>query len=453
MRITAASVAAATGGSLVSGSPDAVFTSFHTDSREVPAAGGLFFALRGAETDGHRFVTAASRRGSVGVVVQADVEVAPGTVVIRVADSWRALYDLAASVLARAAPLCVGVTGSNGKTSTKEMVAAALACRYTVLRTQGNLNTETGVPLTVLNLEPGHHTAIVLEMGMQGPGEIARLAALARPQIGVITGIGTVHIEFFENQEGIARAKGELLEALPASGLAVINADDAFEPLLRSLSRAPVVTFGLEAGDYRAEAYAADPAGGSHFSIRGAGVRLGINGGHQVRNALAALAVAEHAGVPLDEAAPALASVRVPGRLAEHATPAGFTVIDDAYNASPESMLAAFEAVAERPRGGGRFAVLGEMRELGVHALEAHQRVGRRAAEVFDSVAVVDVGHGPVMAAAAGAELLPDREAAVAWARRMAGPGATVLVKASHGVHLETVVEALLTGAGPGGAG
>lgn len=415
------------------------FTSYHTDSREV-VPGGLFFALRGAETDGHRFVEDAVARGAAGVVVER--EAASGdAAVIRVRDTWRALYDLARHVQDRVRPLAVGVTGSNGKTSTKEMLAAVLGVRHRVLKTEGNLNTETGVPLTILRLEPGH-TAMVLEMGMQGPGEIARLAELARPEVGVITTIGTVHMEFFATRADLARAKGELVAALPDSGLAVLPAESEFLPLLRSLTSAQVVTFGA-GGDYELADYRPDGDGG-RFEVCGVEVRLGLGGRHMATNALAAIATGARAGVELEEAARALAEVRVEGRLAERAAPAGFLLVDDSYNASPESMLAAFATVAERPHRGRLYAVLGEMRELGSLAESAHEEVGARAAEVFDGVAVVDVGLGRVLAEAAHAELVPDRAAAAAWVRAVARPGDVVLVKASHGVHLEELVAELM---------
>jgi UDP-N-acetylmuramoyl-tripeptide--D-alanyl-D-alanine ligase len=442
MRLSLADVLEATGGRRAGGPGDAWFESFHTDSRKA-CPGGLFFALRGAALDGHTFVGDAVRRGAAGVVVERAAE-AGGAAVVQVQDAWRALYDLAGWVLARVRPLVVGVTGSNGKTSTKEMAAAVLAARHRVLRSEGNLNTETGLPLTLLALQP-EHTAAVLEMGMQGAGEIARLAALAQPSVGVVTNVGTVHAEYFEaGREGIARAKGELVAALPPSGLAVLNADDDFFEFLRGLSAAPVVGVGLESGDLRAAGYKALPEGGSRFLVDGIEVRLGLNGRHQVRNALAALAVGRFAGVALEAGAAALAGVGVPHRLQERPAPAGYVVVDDAYNASPESMLAAFEAVAERPRPGRLLALLGEMRELGALAPEAHRRVGRRAREVFDEAAVVDVGHGRLLAEAAGAELLPDRAAAVRWVRATAGPGDRVLIKASHGVALHEVVEELV---------
>ncbi|HEY4025441.1 MAG TPA: UDP-N-acetylmuramoyl-tripeptide--D-alanyl-D-alanine ligase [Candidatus Dormibacteraeota bacterium] len=432
----------ATRGRLAAGGTGARCTTYHTDSRTVQP-GGCFFALRGAELDGHAFCADAAARGAAAVVVEREVTPPAGAAVVRVADTWRALYDLAAHVLDRVAPLVAGVTGSNGKTSTKELAAAVLGTRHRVLRTEGNLNSETGLPLTLLRLERAH-TAAVLEMGMQGPGEIARLAALARPTVGIVTMVGTVHLEYFPDRDALARAKGELVEALPADGLAVLNAEDSYFDLLRGLSRAPVVSFGLEAGDLRAEGYRALPDGGSLLTVAGVPVRLGLRGRHQARNALAALAAGRFAGVPIAEGAAALADVGVDQRLQELRAPAGYTVVDDAYNASPESMLAAFETLAERPRAGRLLALLGEMRELGPAATAAHEDVGRVARKVFDRVAVVETGHGRLLAEAAGADLVAGREAALRWVRAQARPGDVVLVKASHGIGLHEVVQDLV---------
>jgi UDP-N-acetylmuramoyl-tripeptide--D-alanyl-D-alanine ligase len=324
------------------------------------------------------------------------------------------------------------------------MVAAVLGVRHHVTKTSGNLNTETGLPLTLLGLTPGDEVA-VLEMGMQGPGEIARLAALARPSVGVVTGVGSAHAEYFpDGRDGIARAKGELLEALPAHGLAVVNAEDAYFRVLSARSPAPVVGYGFTAGELRGEGYRPLASGGSELVVEGVRARVGLRGRHQALNALAALAVGRFLGVPVAQGAPALASVTVRHRLEEHRFPSGYVLVDDSYNASPESMMAAFETLAERPRQGRLLALLGEMRELGPLAPEAHERVGRRARELFDRVAVVDVGEGWRLAAAAGGELVPDREAGAAWVRNATGPGDVVLVKGSHGVALHEVVAQLV---------
>src|SRR5438132_434704 len=252
MRLSLLEILEATGGGEVGGTQvGETFSTFHTDSREV-RSGGVFFALSGSEKDGHQFVGDAIARGAAAVVVDHKTEIPTGIVEVLVPDTWKALYAVASHALRRVQPLVVAVTGSNGKTSTKEMVAAILSRHFNVLRTQGNLNTETGVPLTILSLE-AHHSALVLEMGMQRAGDIARLAALARPVIGVVTNVGVVHIEFFNSREELARAKGELVAALPAEGLAVLNADNEFFPLLAQMTSARVTSFGQERGDYRAQ--------------------------------------------------------------------------------------------------------------------------------------------------------------------------------------------------------
>ena len=442
MRFTLLEILGATDGGQIGGTfVGNAFSSFHTDSREV-MDGGVFFALKGAEMDGHDFVPGAIQRGAGLLVVERRMESAPGVGQILVTSTWDALYALAGFARDRVRPLVVAITGSNGKTSTKEMVAAVLGTRYKVLRTSGNLNTETGVPLTMLRLEP-EHTALVLEMGMQRPGDIGRLVDLAQPSIGIVTNVGVVHIEFFGSQDELAASKGELVAGLPESGLAVLNADDRYFDLLAGMTPAGVASFGFAAGDFHAEDYRPVPEGGSTFSVRGTRVRLAVDGRHQALNALAALAAGDFAGVSIESGAEALSQVAIDHRMQEVAAPAGFVVVDDAYNASPESMLAAFAAMAERPPRGRLLAVLGEMRELGPLADESHRTVGRRAAEVFDTVCVVDGNHARVFAEAAGADIVPDRAAAVAWVRKNAREGDRVLVKGSHGVHLDEVVKEL----------
>jgi UDP-N-acetylmuramoyl-tripeptide--D-alanyl-D-alanine ligase len=442
MRLTLREILEATGGGEIGGTQVGnTFSTFHTDSREV-APGGVFVALRGAETDGHRFVADALDRGAVALIVERRTELAHGVVEVVVDDTWAAIYALARYVRDRVNPLVVGVTGSNGKTSTKEMVAAVLGVRHQVLRTAGNLNTETGVPLTMLRLEP-EHTAMVLEMGLQRAGDISRLVNLSQPSVGIITNIGTVHMEFFPSRDELARGKGELVSGLPAEGLAVLNADDAYYPLLAEMSTAAIASFGLAAGDYQAEGYRALDGGGSQFSVRGVKVHLALNGRHQALNAVAALAAGEFAGVPLQSGAGALQGVQVQHRLQELRTREGFVVVDDSYNASPESMMAAFDAMSERPSSGRLLAVLGRMGELGSLAEDSHRRVGLRAAEVFDALCVVDGDDARVLAEAAGAELVPDRPAAFRWVKANAREGDRVLVKGSHGVGLDEVVREL----------
>jgi UDP-N-acetylmuramoyl-tripeptide--D-alanyl-D-alanine ligase len=442
MQLTLLEILEATGGGQIGGTMvgDA-FRAFHTDSREV-VPGGVFFALKGADLDGHDFAGDAIDRGAAALVVQRGMGRIPGIVQVLVPDTWEALYALARYVRDRVRPLVVAVTGSNGKTSTKEMVAAALAGRHNVHRTSGNLNTETGVPLTMLRLEP-EHTALVLEMGMQRAGDITRLVALAQPSIGIVTNIGSVHMEFFASQEDLARAKGELVAGLPEAGFAILNADDTYFDVLAGMTAARVSSFGLDDGDYRAERYHVLPEVGCAFTVRGTEVRLAVDGRHQALNAVAALAAAGAAGVPFDVAVDALSAVVIEHRLQEVSAPEGFLIVDDAYNASPESMLAAFEAMADRPREGRLLAVLGQMGELGPLTEAAHRRIGRRAAEVFDAVCVVEGGAARILAEAAGADIVPDRAAAVAWVKQHAQTGDRVLVKASHALRLDELVEEL----------
>src|SRR5256886_4302313 len=335
MRLSLLEILEATGGGEVGGTQvGEPFWTFHTDSREVKT-GGVFFALRGQEMDGAEFVNDAIARGAAAVVVERKTEIPSGIVEVLVPDTRSALYALASHALRRVQPLVVAVTGSNGKTSTKEMIAAILAQHFNVHKTEGNLNTETGVPLTILSLE-SHHSALVLEMGMQRPGDIGRLAGLAKPAIGVITNVGIVHIEFFNSREELARSKGELVAALPEEGLAVLNADNDFYPLLAQMTSARIASFGQERGDYRVEGYEALSGGGPQLSVGGVEVRLTMAGRHQALNAVAALAACEFAGVSLAAGAEALAEVQIEHRLQEVSTPAGYTIIDDAYNASPE---------------------------------------------------------------------------------------------------------------------
>src|SRR5579864_4766381 len=320
MKLSLLEILEVTGGGEIGGTQVGnAYSSFHTDSRQVKQ-GGVFFALRGAEMDGHRFIGDAISRGAAAVVVERRMNVPTGIAEIRVPETWAALYALAAYTLQHVSPLVVAVTGSNGKTSTKEMVAAILGQRFKVLRTEGNLNTETGLPLTLLHLEP-HHTALVVEMGLQHVGDIARLAALARPRIGIVTNVGTVHMEFFDSHEQLARSKGELVAALPEDGLAVLNADNEFYPLLARMTTARVASFGFEKGDYRVQDYRVLTGGGSEFTVRGASVRLALEGRHQAMNAAAALAAGEFAGVPVATGAKALAGVAVEHRLQEVEAP------------------------------------------------------------------------------------------------------------------------------------
>jgi UDP-N-acetylmuramoyl-tripeptide--D-alanyl-D-alanine ligase len=436
-------------------------TSFATaavDSRHV-TPGCCFVALRGERDDGHRFAADAVRGGATVLLVEHPVELPAGTdvAVLQVADPLVALQEVAASWRRRSSVRVVGITGSTGKTIAKEMVADVLARTHRVLRSEGNLNSETGLPMTLLNLEPSHEVA-VLEMSMYTEGEIARLAEIARPEVGVVLAVHPTHLERAGSLEAIARAKAELPAALPADGLAVLNADDARVVAMRDVTPAAVRTFGLgPAAEVRATELESHGVDGTSFMLHAPwGVRRlrsATPGRHLVPHALAAATVAEHLGVPLDEVAEALArGSRAPHRMALREGIGGATIIDDTYNASPVSVAAALDFLAETPLavGRGRYAVLGDMLELGPDEERLHREVGAKAGGIADAlVAVGERGRWIADAArAAGLErvtMVRDAdEAHVAVERDLApGVGDLVLVKGSRGIELDRLVAAL----------
>jgi UDP-N-acetylmuramoyl-tripeptide--D-alanyl-D-alanine ligase len=467
--LTAAEIAAVTGGRLISGSERPI-TGVAVDSRQV-RPGYLFVALPGERTDGHRFVGAALSLGAAAILVSAlpdpDEELARrGASAIVVPDTLLGLHAVAAAWRGRFSPLVVGVTGSIAKTSTKEAIATVLAERFVTLKSEGNANNEIGLPLTVLRLAP-EHQAVVLEMGMYVGGEIAQLAAIARPGIGVVTAVREVHLSRIGSIEAVERAKGELVEALPADGMAVLNADDPRVVRMRDRTAADALTYGFAAtADVRAEDVVAAGLDGMGFTmvtpvgrIRAAVPALGRHGVH---NGLAAAAVGIAAGLDLDLIAAGLRrGWQAPHR--DQIVRAGsLTILDDSYNASPSSMIAALELLATLP--GRHVAVLGEMRELGEAHDRGHREVGAAAAELADIVMVVGEAAAGIAAGAASSGKavvsLSDRDAALAALSELLRPGDVVLVKASRGAELERLVASLAgswvdraaheSGAGPG---
>lgn len=446
-----------------------------TDSRAV-RPGDLFVAIPGARVDGHRFVVEAFRRGAVAALVSRPVETDAGAgaaeagAVILADDTVLALGRLGAWRRDRFAGTVVAVTGSVGKTTTKEMVAAVLGTRLKALKSPGNYNTDVGLPLTLLDLSPAHQ-AVALEMGMRGPGEIRYLARLARPQVGVVTLIGETHVELLGSVENIARAKGELVEELPPDGVAILNADDPWQRGMAADTRARVVWYGLGEG---AQVTAADieprGAAGVSFTLRAPGlaegeaaVRLPLPGRHHVADALAAAAVGLVLGLTLEEVRRGLERVE-PAAMRSLILPlGGFTVIDDTYNASPASMKAALASLREVATG-RRVAVLGDMLELGGHAGAGHREVGRAVAAAEVDVLVTvgerarEIGAGATEAGLPGghAHHCDGTGEAVERLRGLLHPGDTVLVKGSRGMRMEEVVQALrrwIDTAGPGAAG
>jgi UDP-N-acetylmuramoyl-tripeptide--D-alanyl-D-alanine ligase len=476
-RFGAAELLSATGGVLRAAAGAVEASGVSTDSRTL-APGELFVALAGPKEqpvrivlDGHRFLGDALRRGAWGVLVEEQAlrreevrrELAawPGRAVIAVPDSLRALGDLAAYHRRRMPARVVGITGSNGKTTTKEMAAAIAAERWRVLRSEGNLNNLVGLPLTLLGLEAGHEVAVV-EMGMNHAGEIARLAAIAAPQVGVVTNVGPVHLEGVGGLAGVAAAKGEILEGIRPGGAAVLNADDPSTPTLAARWSGKLVSFGLSAAaDVRAEAIEPAPRGTAFTLVLAdvcrARVRVPWIGEHNVRNALAAAAAAQCLGADCAQISAGLEKARPAAMRFEIGTiPPGVTVVNDAYNANPASMRAALAAFAQLPGAGRRVLVFGDMLELGGAAPAEHRELGRAAAGSAPALLLaVGTFAAEVAGGARGAGLppsaivtAPDADAAAALLAAWLRPGDLLLLKGSRGVRLERTLERLRAAGG-----
>ncbi len=425
---------------------DGVATGVSTDSRTL-MAGDLFVALVGERHDGHAHVAEAMARGAAGALVAHPVAADLPQVVV--ADTLHALGDLASAVRAQRDVIAIGITGSNGKTSVKTLTAGILARCGATHATQGSFNNEVGLPLTLLGM-PEDTRYAVLEMGAGKPGDIAYLAAIARPRVGLVNNVGPAHLERMHSLEGIAETKGAMYQALPPDGVAVINADDAFAVYFAGLAGTRrILRFGLDAkADITADDVAL-AAEGSEFELRLPGahahVRLPLPGRHNVANALAAAALAQAAGADPAAIVAGLEDAKaVAGRLRRRISPAGWVVFDDSYNANPGSALAAVATLALQP--GERWLVLGDMAELGPDAPALHARIGK---------ATRDQGIARLYTVGALAE-----HAARAFgdeARSFAGQaglitalqadlhaGVSVLVKGSHSSHMDHVVAALV---------
>lgn len=442
-------VLAATGGSLKGLSAATAFSGVSTDTRTLKA-GDLFVALKGEKFDAHDFLDKAAAAGAAGVVVHNDAVAVPrGVTAVLVADTLVALQELAGYHRRRFTLPVVGITGSNGKTTTKDMVAAVLASRFKVLKTEANFNNDIGLPLTLLNLDASH-TAAVVEMGMRGGGQIARLAAVARPTVAVITNVGETHVEVLGSIDNIAAAKGELVEAIGADGLAILNADQPLVAAMQAKTPARKLFYGLgPAADVRAvnvaigrreTAFECQAAGGSFA------VTLPAVGRHNVYNALAAIAAGLGLGLSHDEIRSGLATFAASPMRLHIETIGDYTVINDAYNASPLSMHAAIDTL--RTVAPGRMvAVLGDMLELGEMAEATHKRVGEELADAGVQV-VITVGHfARYIAAAALAGGVDVTVACGGHAeaqealRKLLRPGDMVLIKGSRGMKMEKMLE------------
>ena len=431
---------------------DAVVGGAATDSREV-GPGDLFVALRGDRVDGHRYIAEAVANGATGALVSEPPAV--GAAVI-VPDTAAALMTLAGQERDEMSATVVGITGSTGKTSVKDLTASVLSSRFEVSASPRSFNTEVGVPLTLLNAPPSTEVVIV-EMGSRGLGHIATLCQVARPHVGIVTSVGLAHMEMFGTLETVADAKAELVESLPQDGTAVLNGDDPVVRGFGSRTRAGSLLYGVAAdAQVRGEDVVLDPAGRSSFTLRAAGgeerVELPLSGEHMVWNALAAAAAGIALGLTVGECAAGLKDARLsPWRMEMLEGAGGIRIVNDAYNANPSSMAAALKAVRWMAKDSRSIAVLGEMAELGELAASEHERVGELVARLgIDHLIVVGEGAAGMAIGAEREGVEPERiarvgtvEEAAEAVRRLARSGDVVLLKGSRVVGLERAAEAL----------
>ena len=461
MQWTVADIVQATQGRLLYGDPTLCFAGIGIDSRNIPSD-HLFVALRGENHDGHGFVGQVVDLGVRGLVVQDNASVplnheklqASGVACVAVADTVKALGALAAFQRRKFQIPVVAITGSNGKTTTRQMTALVMARHYTTLSTQGNLNNEIGLPLTLFSLNTQHQIA-VLELGMNHAGEISRLAAICRPNIGVITNVAPAHLEFLGSIEGVARAKGEMLAHIEAGGAVALNGDDAHVAALAAHARSRVLFFGTGTdADIRAEAVHQNARGVTFDLVlpnARVTVRLQTAGQFMVSNALAAAAAGHLAGLASGEIKAGLESfTTVKGRLNVSTLANGMHLIDDTYNANPASMAAAFQTLSALTGGTPGYIVLGDMLELGPQAAALHRQVGEMAARcgarklyLFGPHAEETADGARSGGIAARAIFVNNKEAIATDIIRHLQPGDWVLVKGSRGMAMEIVVDAI----------
>ena len=444
-------VAEACGGDLLQGSPEALVARVCTDSRQAQA-GDLFFALSGERFDGHNFVAEVARKNVAAVVVnrQRLSGAVSGAAVIAVENPRQALGALAARYRRDFDLPVVAVGGSNGKTTTKELLAAVLAQKFVTLRSEASFNNDVGVPVTLLQLE-ARHRAAVLEVGTNHPGELAPLVRMVRPRFGVITSIGNEHLEFFGDLAGVALEEGWLAELLPGDGKLFVNGDSAAAAGIVARTSARVERAGCGADcDWRADDVRVD-FGGTKFRVMAARSEfngeywLQLLGRHQAVNALLALAVGAELGLDREQLQRGLAACPPPKMRLQTWQVNGVRVLDDAYNANADSMRAALQTLRDLPCAGRRVAVLGDMGELGRHGCDAHEQVGRWAAELGVEQLFAVGSMAAVMVAAARAAGLKETteignvEEAAEMVKRFVKPGDLVLFKASRAARLERI--------------
>jgi len=423
---------------------------YSIDSRTV-GNGELFFAVKGERLDGHDFVAGAIAQGAVAAVVRKDqLHRFPGNDrLLSVDDTLIALQTLATAVRKVWGKPLIGVTGSAGKTTTKEAIAHVLASKFRVLKSEGNFNNHFGLPLMLLKLQPEHDLAVI-EMGMSHAGEIRALAKIAQPEIGVVTNVAPVHLEFFDSLAGIARAKYELVESLPSSGTAVLNADDEYVSQFGRDFKGRVIKYGTGANaDVRAENMQSRGADGSEFEIVVGDIReharLPLVGDHNVLNALAAVSVSIACNMKVPKAVAALSTLKPADKRGQVVQVGNITVINDCYNSNPKALHAMIDALAAM-RAQRRILVAGEMLELGPAGEEMHRGAGKHAAEKKIDMVLGVRGLAQAMVdgakqAGCHADFVATPEQAGEWLARETRDGDVVLLKASRGVKLEKALE------------
>ena len=444
--LSLSTLAAMSGASLISGDPGALALRVSKDTRTLHP-GDLYVAFRGEHFDGHHFIAEACARGAVGVLCDGEppVGLPRNFGVLSTPDSLTGLTLLASAWRKHLSLRPIVVTGSSGKTSVKDFTARVVRSQFRTTATEGNLNNHLGLPLSILCAGSQDQVA-VWEIGMNHRGEIAPLAGLARPEIGIITGIGTAHIEFLGSRREIAREKGDLLERLPSSGWAIFPAEDDFAAELRARSSSSILEVGFSEGDLRASGIVPEN-GGSRFVIEGgfgtAEAFLPVPGRHMVGNALFAVVVL---GIPLNECAASLAGCELTGGRLRRIVRHGVTLLDDTYNANPDSMVAALETLFSLPGAGRRIAVLGVMGELGTHAKEGYERVGKAAA-TLDTLICVGIEASAIAETAVSlgltdARIAADNEEAATILASVARAEDLVLLKGSRSARMEEILNA-----------
>ncbi len=444
MKLTLFEIAGLAGGRILRGDPGAVVTNFFTDSR-CAGPGLMFVPIRGENNDGHDFIGSAFRNGAAASFTDHPME-AEGPLVL-VEDCRAALQRAAEKYRERFSLPILGITGSVGKTTAKEMAALAIGAGHKVWKTPGNANSQVGVPITVCGLEP-EHTAAVVEMGVSMPGEMERIARVVKPTCGIITTIGTSHIEFMKTRENIMAEKVKLADYLKSDAPLFVSGDNDLLSSLDSRGRYRIVTFGLSEGCMWRGTDLETDSGGQSFLCRTPdgrtqSVRLPAPGSHMACDALAALAAADWLGVPLPDAARALAGYIPPKMRQVISQEGGVLLIDDSYNASPDSMRSALGLLAGQEISGQRFAVLAGMRELGDYTQQGHLETGAYAKELGIDTLIAVGGLGEIIAEGYGPGAICAKDNAQAWEllRERLRPGDAVLVKGSRGMKTEEIVE------------